>query len=209
MLIPLKVIVALSLVWAVIALGLQVRAARGGGRLDRSRRAGSPLRGIAYSFTVAMRPRHKESVRRHPFKFAVGVLMHAGVILSLLAVLLLLVWPAAGATVLSLSRPLLVPSLAAGLLLFVRRTLAPDLKAMSVPDDYVAILATCGLLALALLYSIGGASEVALLIYTALFFAYLPLGKLRHAVFFFVARGEYGRRLGYRGVYPPAVAGLG
>ena len=42
------------------------------------------------------------------------------------------------------------------------------------------------------------------MIYTGLLLVYLPLGKLRHAVFFFVARGDYGRRLGFRGVYPPA-----
>ena len=31
----------------------------------------------------------------------------------------------------------------------------------------------------------------------------LPLGKLRHMAFFFAARADLGRRLGYRGVYPP------
>ena len=31
-----------------------------------------------------------------------------------------------------------------------------------------------------------------------------PAGKLRHAVFFFLARVDLGRRLGWRGVYPPA-----
>jgi hypothetical protein len=44
----------------------------------------------------------------------------------------------------------------------------------------------------------------AFLIYAGVLFLYFPLGKLRHAVFFFVARADYGRRLGYRGVYPPA-----
>ena len=50
----------------------------------------------------------------------------------------------------------------------------------------------------------GPASGALLLGYAALIFLYLPLGKLRHAVFFFVARGDYGWRLGHRGVYPPA-----
>ncbi len=77
---------------------------------------------------------------------------------------------------------------------------------MSAPDDYIAILATCGLLALASGYPIDAASDVVTLIYAVLLFAYLPLGKLRHAVFFFVARGDYGRRLGRRGVYPSATA---
>ena len=207
MFVALKVIVALSVAWAAIALALQVRAARGEGRMEHSRRAGSPVRGIGYSFSVAMTPRHKESVRRHPFKFVTGVLMHVGIVTSLVAVLLLLVWPPLARAVLSLSRPLVALALAAALVLLVRRPLAPDLKAMSVPDDYLASLATGGLLALALLHSLGAVVDVVLLSYAALFFVYLPLGKLRHAAFFFAARGDYGRRLGYRGVYPPAATG--
>lgn len=209
MLIPVKLFVALSLLWAVAALGVQVLAAWGGGREDYSSRAGSSARGIAYCFTVAMTPRHKESVRHHPVKFGVGVVMHIGVILSLLAALLLLVWPMVGHAVLSLGRPLIATSLVAGLYLLIRRILSRDLRAMSAPDDYIAILATCGLLALACVNTTVVGSEAVYLIFAGLLFAYLPLGKLRHAVFFFVARANHGRRLGYRGVYPPAAAGTG
>jgi nitrate reductase gamma subunit len=204
-LITVKILVGLSLLCAVLALGYQVLAAWGGGHEDYSKRAGSSARGIAYSFTVAMMPRHKESVSRHPGVFAVGVVMHIGVILSLLGVVLLLVSPRLGYAALSLGRPLIALSLAAGLYLLIRRVLSEDLRAMSAPDDYIAILATCGLLALASVYP-SAASDVLYLIYAALLFAYLPLGKLRHAVFFFVARGDHGRRLGRRGVYPPATA---
>ncbi len=207
MLIALKLVVALSACWAAIALGLQVRAARGDARQDHSRPAGSPVRGIVYSFTAAMTPRHKESVRRHPFMFAMGVLMHVGVVLTLLAVLLLVVWPQAARAILSLGRPIVALAFAVALFLFIRRLLTPDLRVMSVPDDYLASLATGGLLALASLHAPGAPVELALLAYAALFFVYLPLGKLRHAAFFFVARGDIGRRLGYRGVYPPAAAG--
>ena len=77
---------------------------------------------------------------------------------------------------------------------------------MSTAEDYVAILATCVLLALASLDSAGAEARLAFLIYAGLLFAYLPVGKLRHAVFFFVARADYGGRLGYRGVYPPSTA---
>lgn len=206
MLVPVKIFVALSVLWAVIALGYQVFAAWGGGREDYSKRAGSSARGIAYSFTFAMAPRHKESVSRHPGAFAVGAVLHIGVILSLLGVVLLLVWPTVGHAVLSLGRPLIALSLAAGLYLLIRRTLSRDLRAMSAPDDYIAILATCGLLALSFVYRGDAGSETVYLIYAGLLFAYLPLGKLRHAVFFFVARGDHGRRLGRRGVYPSATA---
>ena len=95
-------------------------------------------------------------------------------------------------------------AMAAGIWLLVRRVSSKPLRAISVPDDYIAIMATCGLLALAVIFALASRNPTPLLAYTSVLFVYLPLGKLRHAVFFFVARADYGRRLGYRGVYPPA-----
>jgi hypothetical protein len=204
---PVKIFAALSILWALIALVVQVIAARGGGRKDYARRAGNPAGGVTYNFTIAMLPAHKETVRRHPVKFAIGVVMHLGVILVLLGVVLLLAWPDVGYRLMALIRPLAALALAAGAYLFVRRMFSKNLRVMSAPDDYIAILATCGLLALASFYPVDAESQVVHLVYAGVLFIYLPLGKLRHAVFFFVARGDYGRRLGRRGVYPPAAAG--
>jgi hypothetical protein len=199
-----KLVVMLSALWAAIALTMQVLRARAGGRRDHSRRAGSPARGLVYNFTVAMTPAHKEAVSRHPVKFTLGVFMHAGVVVSLLSVGLLVVGSEGGYRLLAFTRPLTGLALLAGLYLLVQRMFSPTLRAMSAPDDYLSIMASCGLLALT---SIGPDNETALLLYTALLLIYLPLGKLRHVVFFFVARADYGRRLGHRGVYPPAATG--
>ena len=202
-----KILVGLSILWAAAASAVQVLAARGGGRTDRAKPSGSPARGMVYNFTVAMTPAHKETVSRHPGKFAVGVVMHVGVILSLLGVVLLVVWPAAGFRLLSLVRPVAVLALAGGIYLFIRRVVSANLRAMSTPEDHIAILATCVLCALVSRGRVDAQSQVVLLGYAALLFVYLPLGKLRHAVFFFAARADYGRRLGYRGVYPPSSTG--
>jgi len=207
LLIPVKAFAALSILWAAVALVVQVVAARGGGRKDYSKRSGSPGKGMAYNFTVAMTPAHKETVKRHPVKFAVGVVMHIGVLLATLGVVLLLVWPTAGCRLIAFVRPIVALSLLAGVYLFIRRIFSEDLRVMSVPDDYVAILATCGLLAFACLSPIDAHNQTAFLVYAGLLFVYLPLGKLRHVVFFFAARADHGRRLGYRGVYPPAAPG--
>jgi hypothetical protein len=74
---------------------------------------------------------------------------------------------------------------------------------MSSPDDYVAVLLTCGLVAVALQSSLRPGNPLLLLGYATVLFLYLPLGKLKHIVFFFAARADYGYRLGHRGVYPP------
>jgi len=196
----------LGLLWAVVALAAQAVAASRGGRPDYGRRSGSRLRGVAYNFTVAMTPAHKESVRNHPVEFGVGVVLHAGALLALAAVVLHVVRPATGLAFAAALRPVFVLSLLAGLALFVRRLRSADLRAMSAPDDFVAVLSTCALLALAA--TAGGTDgRGAFLVYAGFFLLYLPLGKLRHAVFFFLARTDYGARMGYRGVYPPARAG--
>ena len=202
-----KAVALVGFVWAVAALAVQVWAARGGGRREFSRQAGSPAQGIWYIFTVAMLPAHKETARLHAAEFALGVVTHIGIGLSLIVVVLLLCEPAWIDQALSLTWMPLRVALAAGICLLLRRVLARDLRSISVPDDYLAIAATCGLLAVCAAAGTYAAGPTVALIYAGLLFVYLPLGKLRHVVFFFIARGDLGRRLGYRGVYPPARAG--
>ena len=165
---PVRLFVAVSIAWAVIALAVQVVTAWGGGRKDYSRPAGSPLRGLVYGFTGAMTPTHKETIRLHPFKFALGLIMHVGVVLAMLAAAALLVWPSGGRRLAELGGPLFGVSLLAGLYLLVRRILSRNLRFMSVPDDYFAVLATCGLLAFACAYALGGEREVPFLVYAGL-----------------------------------------
>lgn len=199
-----RLFVLIALAWTIVALITQVFAAWGGGRRDFSVASGDPTRGMLYSFTYAMLPSHKETVWRHPVKFAIGVLMHVGALVALLDVILLAVQPAWGAPALLWSVPALAIGLPAGIYLFIRRCTSPLMRAMSCPDDYLAMLVTVLLTAMVLLAAILPTLHSILLIFTGLLLVYFPLGKLRHAVFFFVARGDYGRRLGYRGVYPPS-----
>ena len=202
---PAVAVVAIAALWCLAALTAQVWAARGGGRRDFSRPQGNPARGVLYNFTYAMLPWNKETARLHPGKLAVGVLLHVGVFWALTGVALLVLAADAGRNALAWGRPVLAAGLLAGTNQLLRRAASPELRAMSAPDDYLAAAATCGLLAVALGAALGPTGETVLLWYTGALLAYLPLGKLRHAVFFFVARADYGRRLGYRGVYPPAV----
>lgn len=201
--------VLLSMLWAAIALVAQVVAARGRGRKEYAERSGSPGNGMLYNFTIAMLPWHKETVKHHPGKFVVGVIMHLGVILALVYAVVVLIRPTASFMgALPYMRWLVAGALVSGVYLFVRRICSRNLRAMSAAEDFVAILATCGLLALALLSSDDSYYQLAFLSYVGVFFVFLPLGKLRHGLFFFVVRGDYGRRLGYRGVYPPPMEGI-
>ncbi len=199
-----RIFLVLTLAWAVLALAAQVLLARGGGRREFSRRAGRPGAGLFYNFTVALLPGHKESARLHPAEFVAGVMLHLGVFAALGEVLMLLTAAKIGWAGLIGLRGLAGIGGVAAIILFARRVGSPLLRALSTPDDYVAVLATGGLLALGVFPAL--ASGAVLLGYAGLLLLYLPLGKLRHAVFFFVARADYGWRLGYRAVYPPARA---
>ncbi len=196
-------LVWLSMLWAVSALAVELILAGRGRTRDFSRRAGHPGEGVFYNFTGAMVPARKESARRHPGEFALGVILHAGALPALASIPVLLLWPEMAQRTALVLRPLFVLSFAAGLFLFFRRLISRNLRFMSAPDDYLAILATCGLLAVAFLCGPGSGNHLPLMICAVVLFLYLPLGKLKHMVFFFAARADYGYRLGYRGVYPP------
>lgn len=193
----------LALAWAVIALGVQLARAWGGGRRQHSRAAGSPWQGLVYNFTAAMSPGHKETAYRHVGEFALGIALHLGVIAVGLVTLLWLVWSRAGEAAFVVARPLAGLGLLSGLVLLTRRAMSPMLRAISTPDDFVAIVATCLFLAAAVLFA-GTNGHALFVICATLLLLYLPLGKLRHAVFFWAARADLGLRMGHRGVYPPA-----
>ena len=203
-----RIVAAVSIIWAIAAMVLQTLAARGGGRRDYSAKAGNSLKGIIFNLTWAMLPGHKETISLHPIKFAIGVLMHIGVFLAIARVLLLLIFPR-----MPLPSPIafgVILGIAAlcGVYLLLRRIFSIELHAMSSPEDYLSILMTIGFLSAAILHGLNIMSTSVFLILAAILFFYMPLGKLKHGWFFFVARMDYGARLGYRGTYP-AKSGVG
>jgi nitrate reductase gamma subunit len=84
-----------------------------------------------------------------------------------------------------------------------RRATTPLLRAISAPDDYASNL-------LVVAWLVSGAVAVflparaAFLGTTIALALYAPLGKIRHCVFFFLARGLFGARLGRRGIVTSA-----
>jgi len=186
----------------VIALVVQWIQSRAQDRKEYGVKAGSVIKGIIYNFTWAMTPRHKESMRLYPIEFIIGVLMHIGILLAIARVILMLAYPPIAEIKQVAFVMIFGISILCGLYQFLRRVLSKELRTISCFDDYLAIIITIDFLIAAFLHEIGILSPPIFLIHATVVFIYLPIGKLKHALFFFIARAEFGARLGYRGIYP-------
>ncbi|MCX6646901.1 MAG: hypothetical protein NTY09_11210 [bacterium] len=209
-----RIIASVSIIWAISALIYQWIKARGKGRIDYSVQAGNPIRGIIYNFTWAMLPSHKETISRHPVWFSIGLLMHIGIFIAIVQVIIdilipkqymvpipLFPNPIHDVIITGLFFILAIASLCAAVL-FLKRVFSKTLRYMSSFDDYFSILLVLDFLLAASFRELRIFQWGPFFIHSAILFFYLPLGKLRHALFFFIARAEYGSRLGYRGTYP-------
>lgn len=190
---------------SLIYLVWRTRAA--GTRPLYSEPAGESWRGVAHAFGRDMLPWEKESIRRNPLTFLAGALYHAGVLAAFTSVFWRVLLPGADLPLPALSYAALAGALA-GMALLVKRAVRPELRALSVPDDYGANLMVDGFLLLVFLESLRPQLEPALLVWTSLLLLYVPVGKIRHCFFFFYTRVLYGSFLGRRGVLPPPATGV-
>lgn len=183
----------LATIWCGVLLGEQVLRTRDLGRRPLfAPAAGSAAAGVRYAFTWALAPEAKESVRRHRLDYAAGLTLHAGVAASFV----LLFWPARVLGGLALAGAM------AGLGLLARRILIQELRGLSHADDYASNLLATGFAFCAGLSPWLGAAAAATPWAAAALLFYLPLGKLRHAAFFFLSRWHLGAFFGRRGVFP-------
>jgi hypothetical protein len=181
------------------------RLIRLGAQKDFSRPAGTPGSGIVYSFTGAMDPRKKESAYLHLPTYTAGLIYHSGTFVSFLLFVLFFFfgmrpvefwkWLAIG--ILSLSG-------VSGLGILLKRIVLEKLRSLSSPDDYISniLLTIFHLLTIWTLLS-----ESALPYYylwSGILLLYMPVGKLKHVVYFFAARIHAGLFYGRRGIWPAA-----
>jgi len=167
----------------------------------RAKPRGEIKKGKIYALTIGLLPWEKESTRRNWPLYITGIVYHLSITVAFLRLLALL-----------LNRQLLtgqptffflVIGTSCGLGLFFRRWLRPELRQLSLPDDYLAnLLVDLFLLTGAISILWPGAIIYFLLIGLVLIL-YLPLGKIRHCLFFVPSRLIFGHYYGLRGVLPP------
>jgi nitrate reductase gamma subunit len=163
---------------------------------------GKPGAGARYSLTGAMMPWKKESARLYPASYILGVLYHMGTFLCFIWVAIVFFGVGLPRVAVSASLALISLSAVCGMALLVKRIVDSHLRFLSNPDDYFSNLLVTGwqvVTGLSLLYP---AVRPALLVWSGALLAYIPVGKLRHAIYFVPARLYLGIFYGRRGIWP-------
>jgi len=180
-----------------------LRLIRLGKPFDYAKAAGKTGSAILYSFTSAMSPVKKESAFLHMPTYAAGIIYHLGTFLAIflfffilaqVAFPTLLAYPLAG---------FLLISGICGVGILIKRIVKSELRSLSSPDDYISnSLVTLFQLSTSLILLVQEALPGYFILASLLLF-YFPVGKLKHAIYFFAARYHLGLFYGWRGVWPP------
>jgi len=168
---------------------------------DFSQEAGDIPSAVYYSFTGGMSPARKESAFLHLPTYTAGILYHTGTFLCI--GLFILSWFVPGIPFIArqLISAFLVLSILSGIGILVKRVMKPGLRSLSNPDDYASNVLVTLFQAATLIFL--HVFTPAYYIMVSILLLYLPLGKLKHTIYFFAARYHLGYFYGRRGVWPP------
>jgi hypothetical protein len=198
-----QLLAVLALAFSIFAFGSRLRAFRAlPVPKDRSPMRGDPQAGIFYAFTLGMAPWAKESTRLHAVAYLRGVAFHLGIFLGL-GVLLASPWLAAFPAWLQTA---LAVGAGIGALLglagFAARFAEHNLRSLSTPDDYTAVLVVSLFLAVTAAWLAGWVGAGVYYLTAGIMLVYAPFSKIRHCIYFAFSRLFYGRFIGRRAVLP-------
>ncbi|MCD4737110.1 MAG: hypothetical protein K8R53_13785 [Bacteroidales bacterium] len=195
----------LALAWCLInLLIIIIRLILLGPPKDYSKKRGDIKNAVRYSLTGAMSPLKKESAYLNLPTYTAGLLYHFGTFLSIFIFFLIIFnIPVTGDLLRYILAAFLVITGLCGTGILIKRLIKKNLRALSNPDDYISnILVTVFQFITAALMITGSILPSYYILSSVLLF-YLPVGKLKHTVYFFAARYHLGFFYGWRGVWPP------
>lgn len=179
-----------------------IRFVRLGLPKDYSRPSGKTGPSIIYSFTGAMSPVKKESAYLHFPTYTAGLLYHAGTFLSVVFFFIFLFDGRPAGWIRWLSVALLAVSSGSGLGILAKRTALKKVRSLSNIDDFLSNILVTLFQLLTIAALISEKYFTPYFIIASLLLLYVPVGKLKHAVYFFAARYQLGLYYGWRGVWP-------
>ena len=167
---------------------------------DKSRAQGSIGRAVLYAFTLGMAPWEKESTRLHWVAYFRGIFFHVGVFMAL-AVLFVSPWlKAIPPTIIWLAIAVTAVGAVTGFAGIAMRLAEPNLRVLSLPDDYFSVFLTSLFVALAWAALLWPGVLPIFYVVAAVLLIYLPFSKIRHCVYFFYSKFFFGLSFGRRGV---------
>ena len=179
-----------------------VRLIKAGGPRDHSRRRGNVASAMVYSFLGSMSPAKKESAYLHLPTYAAGLLYHFGTFVSIVLFFLFFLHVNPGEGMRRILIGILLVSVMSGVGILSKRMAVRKIRSLSNPDDYISNL----LVTIFQFLTIGTLLEESFapfyFLWVSLLLLYLPLGKLKHALYFFAARYHLGLFYGWRGIWP-------
>jgi len=170
---------------------------------DFSQQKGNLSDSLRYSISGAMSPKKKESAYLHLPTYTVGLLFHMGTFLSLFLFLILLTGIYPDGMLANLLAGFLVITGMSGMGILIKRMSQQKLRVLSNPDDYISNLLVSLVQLLTALTILNPDISAIYFVLISVLFLYLPVGKLKHTVYFFAARYHLGFFYGWRGVWPP------
>jgi len=179
-----------------------IRLIRLGNPHDFSKQRGNISKAVQYSFTKAMSPAKKESAYLHLPTYMAGIIYHLGTFLSIFLFFTFLFKIELNQLTNYILIGFLIISSISGLGILIKRILKSELLSLSNPDDFISnLLVTLFQLATALILFMSDGIVLYYTLVTALLL-YLPMGKLKHTIYFFAARYHLGFFYGWRGIWP-------
>lgn len=165
---------------------------------------GRPSIASVYSLTLGMSPLKKETAHKHWPTYIAGIGFHMGLFLSLAWLLLLFFDLQIPYGPRFLSSILIAIGAMLGLGILIKRIVMPKMRLISTPDDYFSNLIVTVFMLLTSITLLRPETQSLLMLWAGVLILYIPVGKLRHAVFFIPTRILLGRYFGQRGLWPKA-----
>lgn len=169
---------------------------------DKSPIKGNISHGITYAFTQGMMPWAKESTRIHMIAYLRGIGFHVGIFTAIGAVIISPFWGSLPLLLFPVLFSILIIGAFLGAAGGIMRIAEHNLRGLSLPDDHFAVWLTTLFITVAGLSVINDAFIIPMYIVSAITFIYIPLGKIRHCLYFFFSRIFFGKFFGRRAVFP-------
>jgi hypothetical protein len=169
---------------------------------DLSEGKGPVLPAFLYSLTIGMSPVKKETAFLHLPTYVAGILYHLGSFYALLLIVFHIIMFDLPVWITQISTFFLFGTSLCGLGIFIKRLFIKKMRHISTPDDYFSNILVTGFQLLSA-FSLQYSDLIPYLyICTGFLFLYIPIGKLRHVIFFVIARFYLALFYGKRGVWP-------